>query len=313
MVNMDTYYDILGVDKSASMDEIKKAYRRKSKEFHPDVNPNGEEEFKKINEAYQTLSDETKRAQYDSGGSGKSVFDDMYDMFRNHFRGHQRNSPDFTPLTKNFTFNLGIYDFMTDKVQEIKYDVKVTCAKCTGSGGKTKTCERCGGSGTIRKEMNNGWVHQIIQTTCDVCSGVGHVVVDPCTKCKGKGVNMESRTIKIRPSEIPNTGVMQFKGMGDSIGGISGNLMLSFNLVDQNGYSLYDNKLFYTKVLEYDELLDGKFTMDHPSGKRTVKLPDDFDSSVHFPISGAGINGGPLYIRFVVKLKISSLGKSKHT
>jgi len=210
-MNNTEFYDRLGVSKNASQDEIKKAYRKLSKKYHPDINkePGAEEKYKEVQEAYETLSDEQKRAAYDQYGAaganggfggaggfggfdGAGGFGGFEDIFSSFFGGggssRNPNAPrqgDDLQYRVNLTFEEAI--FGTEK--EVKYNRESSCHTCNGSGAKPGTspvtCGRCHGSGVINVDTQTPLGMMRRQVTCDVCHGRGKEIKDPCTTCHG--------------------------------------------------------------------------------------------------------------------------------
>ena len=178
---MKDYYQILNINKNASQGEIKKAYRKLSKQYHPDVNPQGEEKFKDIAEAYDILGDETKKKQYDNPnpfGQGGNPFD-MFNQQRRQKNPKLKIRVMRVTLTPEESFK-GV-----DK--ELTYKSKVSCELCAGTGGNKNTCTSCAGRGLHRQKMGTGFFTQDSGYTCPTCRGSGQIVIDPCMNCNGLG------------------------------------------------------------------------------------------------------------------------------
>ena len=206
------YYDVLGVEKSASAQDIKKAYRRIAMKYHPDRNPEGadaDEKFKEASEAYEILSDGEKRQAYDQyghagvdpqmggggfqGGSFSDIFGDVFgDIFGGGGGGRRQGPQRGSDL--RYTLEVSLEDAVRGKTTEIKVPSLQHCDTCDGSGAKpgtsVKTCGTCGGSGQVR--MQQGFF--AIQQTCPRCHGNGKVITDPCTACRGQGRQKEENT-----------------------------------------------------------------------------------------------------------------------
>jgi len=216
------YYEILGVSKGASADEIKKAYRQLALKYHPDRNEgdkDAEEKFKKINEAYQVLSDTQKRQTYDRygaaglNGGGFSGFNDfdLGDIFDSFFGGGGRRNRSQKPVD-NYALDIEIpvtIDFM-DAVngleKELKYTIKKPCHECDGSGakgGKKETCSYCGGRGQV--SQRNGFMSFV--QTCPKCAGRGEIVKERCSKCHGAGYELEEVKFNFKIPKGVDTGI----------------------------------------------------------------------------------------------------------
>ncbi len=276
-MNKRDYYEVLGVDKNASSDEIKSAFRRLAKKYHPDVSkePNAAEKFKEAQEAYAILSDESKRKQYDqyghaafdqmNGGSGFDFSDfDFSDILSEIFgqsfggafsgfgnfsnfgsRGQTRSSRGQDRLMKmDLTFEEAV--FGCKKV--INLDVYNECPECKGKGGKgEKTCPTCYGNGTVTKEQNTLFGAFMTRTTCPDCKGKGKVFDSKCSKCKGTGKVRENKDIEVKiPAGVDNGTQLRLQGKGDSgiNGGANGDLYLDFRVKDHVLFEREGNDIY---------------------------------------------------------------------
>lgn len=238
------YYEVLNIERGASVDEIKRAYRRLARQYHPDVNkdPAAEESFKEINEAYEVLSDQEKRAAYDrfghagvNGNAGGSPFGfDISDIFDSFFGGSRGGPQPGGPmrgadLRAGVTLTFAEAIFGTEK--EISVTQHDTCAACHGTrmeGGKEpETCPRCGGAGQIRR-MQNTILGQFMTTTaCDRCGGEGVLITEPCHTCHGEGRVRVTKNLSVTiPAGIDDGMQIRIAGQGDAgvYGGPAGNL-----------------------------------------------------------------------------------------
>lgn len=260
------YYEVLGVQKGASEDEIKKAYRKTAKKYHPDLHPGdkeAEEKFKECNEAYEVLSDPQKKARYDQfgfagvdpnygagqGGYGAGGFGfdgdiDLGDIFSSFFgggfgggfSGRNPNAPQRgrdIQITVNLTFE--------EAAKGCKKDVEVPrvedCSECGGTGAakgtSPKTCTACGGKGYVNVQNRMGFTVVSTQRACSECGGRGKIIETPCGKCAGKGKVRRRKNVSVDiPAGIDEDRIINLRGMGDSgfNGGPAGDLKISVNI-----------------------------------------------------------------------------------
>ncbi|MEI0476435.1 molecular chaperone DnaJ [Brachyspira pulli] len=321
MAEKRDYYEVLGVAKTATNDEIKKAYRKLAMQYHPDRNPGNkeaEEKFKEATEAYEILSDEKKRAQYDQFGfqgvhsdfadaygrggfdfssmfGGAGGFGDLDDIFSSFFGGGfsgrgsrgQRRGND---LRHDVT--LSLEDAVFGKKMEIKLDKNDICDVCHGTGAepgtKTQTCPTCGGSGEVR--MVQGFFS--VKRTCSKCNGSGTIVTTPCKNCRGTGTVRKSKTISVNiPKGIEDNTQLRVSGEGEAIGGgVAGDLYLYIH-VSPHKYYVRDGIDLITEVginivqatLGADILIQ---TLDNKKVK--MKIPAGTNSGQVFKLKGSG-------------------------
>ncbi len=287
MAEKRDYYEVLGVSKTASEQEIKSAFRKKAKEFHPDLNkddPNAAEKFKEAQEAYSVLSDENKRKMYDqyghagvgNGGSGAggfggySNFDgagfDFGDIFDSIFGGSSGGFGGFSNfgggssrqtsratrgsdilMRMNLTFDEAIYGCE----KKFNLDVVEDCDECHGHGGfDREECKTCHGQGTITTQQNTILGSFMSRTTCPDCNGTGHTYKRKCSECNGKGKIKKNKKLTINISEGINTGDRQRvsgKGNPGTNGGENGDLYIEF-VVSDHDYFVRDNDDIYLEV-----------------------------------------------------------------
>lgn len=221
------YYKTLGVEKTATQDEIKSAYRKLAKKYHPDLNPDNKEaevKFKEINEAYETLGDAEKRKMYDIGGSDYaknggfggfssggfstggfgSAFSDIFDMF-GFGGGSKREERQSRVVRVNLTFE----EACMGCEKKITLTLDEDCNKCNGTGAKDgkkyETCKKCNGTGQIRKVQQTIFGQTVVQAVCDECGGTGKKILVPCEECKGKGKVKVTKTHTIHlPAGLEN-------------------------------------------------------------------------------------------------------------
>lgn len=303
------YYEVLGVDKNASEEEIKKAYRKKAIQYHPDKNPGdkeAEEKFKEAAEAYDVLSDPQKRQRYDqfghagvggasqSGGFGggmsmEDIFSQFGDIFGGHFgsfggfggfggqRGGRRVNRGSDLRVK---VKLSLKDIATGVEKKIKVKKYVACSHCHGTGAEgsdgTKTCDTCKGSGVVTRIANTILGQMQTQTTCPTCGGEGKVIVKKCTNCNGEGIvrNEEVITINI-PAGVAEGMQLSMNGKGNAArhGGINGDLLI---LVEEEPHPELlrdENDLIYNLLLSFPQAaLGGSVEVPTVDGKVKVKI-----------------------------------------
>ncbi len=298
------YYKTLGIDKNASKEEIKKAFHKMAHKYHPDKKEGDEAKFKEVNEAYQTLSDDQKRAQYDRfgsdgpqmggfggqdfggfdfsnfGGQGGVEFD-IGDIFGDLFGSRsasRRGKPRGADLQTNLSLSFKESVFGVEK--ELRVTKPSTCTTCKGDGAtpgtKLESCSVCGGSGTV-KNIQRTILGSIATTqTCTKCHGVGKVPKDPCKICRGTGVVNDTRTIKLTvPPGIENGETLRLSGMGEAVqGGQAGDLYVRVTVaphpqIRRSGADLY-SKL---DIKLTDALLGAQYAIETLDGDRPVIIP----------------------------------------
>ncbi|MDU4860008.1 MAG: molecular chaperone DnaJ [Terrisporobacter othiniensis] len=306
------YYDVLGVGKSADATEIKKAYRKLAMKYHPDKNPGdkeAEEKFKEINEAYEVLSDETKRNNYDQfghegvngqgfggaggfGGQGFGGFDDIFgdifgDMFGGGFGGGRprRRGPERGADIRQ-RINISFEEAAFGKKVQVKINRSEECDECHGSGAKPgtskKTCPTCNGSGQVQSVQRTPFGNIASTRTCATCNGEGEVIDSPCSKCHGKGSIRKTKTIEVDiPAGIDEGQMIKLSGQGEfgTRGGPRGDLYIEVSvnvhqLFTREGYDVYlEMPITFAQATLGDEIqvptLDGKVQYQVPEGTQT--------------------------------------------
>lgn len=304
---MEDYYNILDVPETATSEEIKKAYRKKSKEFHPDVNPDGESQFKKIAEAYDILSDPEKKNSYDNqrkyGGSmGGDI--DPWELFRrmhNGFTQRRRSVPD-----KVIKVSVGVLESYRGVEKHINYRRNIKCDPCNGSGGDRVSCSTCNGNGFLQQEVGNGFFRQVVRSACPSCRGEGSTLTNRCNSCGGAGVKSQVENIKVNiPMGVDDGQYIRLQNIGDFTEGMYGNLLLQVEMVPENGFEKNMNDLVYTATFNLEQLQKESFDIPHPDGNLTIKMPNDFDTETPLRVKGKGfkLNSiGDLYVKLRVKI-----------
>ena len=323
------YYEVLGVNKDASEADIKMAFRRLAKKYHPDVNkePDAEEKFKEIQEAYAVLSDENRRKQYDkfgfdafnstSGGYSNggydfsdfdfsSIFDDIFgtgdERFSNFgsafsgFGNFGRSSSSSRKRKGNDSLvymNISFMDSILGSKKEIEITTTEKCSSCDGEGGfGSKTCEECHGSGTITKQQSTIFGSFLTKTTCDTCGGTGKVYEKLCSKCRGKKVQKVVKNVEVKIPEGVVTGSrirLPKYGEPSTSGGENGDLYIEFKVQDHEFYERVGNDLYLTLPITITEAVFGcKKDVKTPKQIVTLTIPAGSKSGEKLRIKGKG-------------------------
>ena len=303
---MKNYYKILEVEENASEEEIKKSYRNLSKKYHPDVNPEGAEMFKEINEAYETLGNKQKKQQYDNarfnpyqGTAFESLFQNMFfqNNFQNQFR--RKSAPD-----KVIRLQISPIESFIGVEKNIQYMRDLSCNSCGGSGGTRKNCDSCGGQGFILRTFGTGFMVQQIRTVCSECEGNGTKLIEPCYKCNGKGTQQTVTEVKVKiPVGCDSGQYLKLQNMGDFKNGEIGDLIVQIELQPKDDYEKINNDLIYNLYLDLEGLKKDKLQIPHPDGDLNVDAPKIFDTSKPLGLRGKGYPNGDMYVRLHVRFQ----------
>lgn len=318
------YYELLGVQKSATEDEIKKAFRKKAREFHPDLHPDDPdcaEKFKEINEAYEVLSDSNKRQRYDqfghagvdpnySGGSGDfggfGGFGDMSDILENIFGGFGGFSGGGSRASANAprqgadiseSIVISFMEACTGKKQELKINRMCTCDSCKGSGAdagtSTEICPDCQGRGSVKTTQRTPFGAISSTKPCPHCGGKGKIIKNPCSKCKGTGRFRNTKTVSFDiPAGIADRQTIRLGGQGDSgvNGGPSGDLHVTVSvkphpLFTRDGYDIHcEIPVTYTQAVLGDEI-----TVPTIDGNVKYSIGEGTQTGTVFRLKGKGV------------------------
>lgn len=315
MTNRD-YYEILGIQKGASDDEIKKAYRNLAKQYHPDANPNdptAEGKFKEVSEAYAVLSDSTKRQQYDQfghaafeQGAGGAGFDfDVDDIFSSFFgggfgdifgRGSSRNGPR-RGANMQVSLQIEFEDAIFGTTKDIRIPVTENCPTCHGSGAKQGTqaenCRNCGGTGQERVNQQTPFGMVATVRTCSACSGHGRIVRDPCVSCRGTGKHKVERTLQVTiPKGIDSGQSIKISGKGESgeKGGPNGDLLVTIYIRPHKLFAREGLNLFIDIPITFVQAsLGAEVTIPTVNGRETYTIKPGTQTGTRITIRGKGV------------------------
>jgi molecular chaperone DnaJ len=310
------YYELLGVARGASGDEIKRAYRRLAREHHPDVahdKSRAEHRFKEINEAYEVLSDPRKRAHYDrfgyvgngasagpgDFGFGTGAFSDIFDMFFGNMRGtaQPRRAGPERGADLRYDVTVTLEDAYHGATKEIVFDRLAQCETCRGSGAKPGTvivpCERCGGSGSVRMGRQTPLGQIVTQTACTRCDGEGHVIAQPCESCGGRGRReAESRLSVNVPAGVEDGSRIRIAGNGEAgtRGGPPGDLYVYMSIAPHPLFKRSGRDTFVDLPITFTQAALGA-TIEVPSLADYVQLtiPPGTQSGTTLRLRGYGM------------------------
>lgn len=317
------YYEVLGVAKDASDDEIKKAYRKLSKKYHPDINkePDADEKFKEIAEAYEILSDPQKRAAYDQyghastdpnfgaggfgggfGGAGgfggfTGGFEDIFDTFfggggaRTRAYNAPRQGADL-----QYRVHLKFEEAIFGKKETIRYRREQECGTCHGSGAKPgtepHTCSKCHGSGAVQVERATPFGRVMTQTVCDVCGGSGKEILEKCPTCSGRGRVEEEHTVSVTiPAGVEDGQQLRLSGQGEAgqNGGPYGDLYVIFSVEESDLFDREGAEIFYTQPISFVQAAMGsEIEVPTVHGKVKLKVPAGTQTGTTFRLRGKG-------------------------
>lgn len=308
------YYEVLGVSKNASKEEIKKAYRKLSKKYHPDINkePDAAEKFKEVKEAYETLSDDQKRAHYDrfghtdptqgfGGGSADfGGFGGFEDIFNTFFGGGARRRDPNAPrqgADLQYTMTISFEDAVFGKEVDIEIPKEETCSTCNGSGAKPgtkpETCSHCHGTGQISTEQNTPFGRIVNRRICYHCEGKGQIVKHKCATCGGSGKVRRNKKIHIKiPAGIDDGQQLRVAGQGEPgiNGGPPGDLYVVFH-VRPHEFFVRDGDDIYCEVpISFVQAaLGDEIEIPTLHGKVKLKIPAGTQTGTKFRLRGKGV------------------------
>jgi molecular chaperone DnaJ len=334
------FYDVLGVNKNASPEELKSAYRKLAVKYHPDKNPGdkaSEDKFKEASEAYGILSDQEKKQNYDNfghaafeggggrqsggfGGFGGADFSDIFEDFFGDFGGGGRSRGRRNTSNKGsdlrYDLSITLEEAYEGKKQDIKFSTTEKCNTCKGNGSKpghsADRCTVCGGNGKVRS--NQGFF--TVQQTCPQCAGSGEEITNPCNDCNGQGNKQASKKISVTiPKGVDDGTRIRLAGKGEagSRGGANGDLYLFINVHSHDLFKRSDENLFFEFPISIADAALGT-TIEIPTidgGKAKIKIPDGTQNGKQFRLKGKGMpymrgsGNGDLYVQVNTEVPIS--------
>lgn len=304
------YYEVLGVTKSASADEIKKAYRKLSKQYHPDINKEAgaDEKFKEIAEAYEVLSDPQKKSRYDQfghqdpgaggfgGGGGFGGFDDIFSSF---FGGGGRRDPNAPRKGDDLQYrmNISFMDAVFGKETEIEIPKEENCTTCSGTGAKpgsdVTTCGTCGGVGEVNQAVDTPFGRMMNRTTCRTCRGEGKIIKDKCTTCHGAGKVKVRKKIKVTiPAGVDDGQQLRVSGQGEPgfNGGPSGDLYIVFRVSNHEHFERDGDDIYYELHITFAQAaLGDELEVPTVHGKVKLRIPAGTQSNTQMRLKGKGV------------------------
>lgn len=337
MADKRDYYEVLGLSKGATDDEIKKAYRRLAKQYHPDMNPGdkvAENKFKEVNEAYDVLGDPDKKAKYDQyghaafdpssgfggggfgGGFGFDGFD-ISDIFSNIFGGgssRRQNGP-VRGEDIRYRLTLSFEEAVFGCKKEISYQRVQKCPECSGSGAakgtSAKTCPDCQGRGQVKVQQRTPFGVMQSTTTCSKCRGTGKIIETPCKNCRGSGFVKASKKLEVSiPAGIDDGQgvVLRGEGCDGRNGGSAGDLVITVNVRPHAFFEREGSDIYCDIPVTYaDMALGAKITVPTIDGTETIDIPEGTQTGTTFTLKGKGVKivntqkRGNMYVTAVIE------------
>jgi len=338
------YYEILGVNKSASPETIKQSYRKLAVKYHPDKNKGekaAEEKFKEASEAYHVLSNKERKQNYDNfghaafdgmgGGRGgfenfdfSSSFSDIFEDFFSDFggRSRRRRSSDFRGSDLRYDINISLEEAYSGKKQDIRFSTSEKCGTCKGQGSapgsSPQSCSVCGGNGRVRS--NQGFF--TVQQTCPQCVGTGEEISNPCKNCSGTGKKQTYKNLTVTiPRGVDDGTRIRLSGKGEAgtKGGANGDLYLFVNINSHKIFKRSEENLYYEFPISIADATLGT-TLEVPivdGGKAKIKIPSGTQTGKQFRLKGKGMpimrgsGNGDLYIQIVTEVPVSLSSEQK--
>lgn len=316
---MPNYYEILNIDKNATQDEIKKSYRTLARKYHPDFNreENASDKFKEIQQAYEVLSDEKRRKEYDNPSDNQ--FQDLgfgfngFDPFQDFFRGFtaQHRSQNIRHNTHiQLDLSLTLEQSLDNQHIPIKFNRTVFCENCNGEGGigEKQTCTHCQGSGQYIKTIRQGNMTMQQRMPCTNCSSKGYSYENVCIECHGAGIKQKREEITIDVQRGMLGGMLNIQGMGnhDFSNAPSGNLIIHITLLEHERIQVaQDGSCWILQEIDpIKALMGGKIEVQGIDEKFTIDIPENTENESVFSFENKGIYKN-LHERYIFNVKIS--------
>lgn len=325
MADKRDYYEVLGVSRNASKEDIKKAYRKLAMKYHPDMNKDNpkaaEEKFKEISEAYEVLADDEKRSRYDQfghegvqsafrrGGFDWSDFthfsdiDDIFSgfsgfggsIFEQFFGGRARGGP-VEGRSLRYDIEITIEEAAKGVEKELRIPHSVTCSSCGGAGAKAndmKTCQTCKGSGQVQRGQKRGYTSFVTITSCPTCRGTGKQVLRPCAECKGTGSTQTTSTIQVSVPKGAEEGMrLRVRGAGEASpnGGPPGDLYIVVHIAPHEYFERDGSNLYVDVNISFAQAaLGAEVQVPTLDGSALVKVPPGTQTGTVFRLKGKGL------------------------
>lgn len=309
------YYEVLGVNKGASTDDIKKAYRNLARQYHPDVNkePNAEAKFKEVKEAYDILSDSAKRERYDRfghedpqagfggagfGGADFGDFGDIFDMFFGGGGGRRRNpNAPRKGADLQYSMTLEFKEAVFGKETDITIPREDECDTCHGTGAKPgskiETCSICKGTGQQETVQNSPFGRVVNRRICSACQGQGKIIVEKCAECRGAGRVKKRKNIHIKvPAGVDDGAQLRVAGEGEPgiNGGPPGDLFIVLRVKEHEFFDRDGDNIFCEVPITFTQAaLGDEIEVPTLDGKVKLKIPEGTQTGTNFRIKGQGV------------------------
>jgi len=343
MMSKRDYYEVLGIGKDATENDIKKAYRQLAKKYHPDLNPDNKEaeaKFKEATEAYEILSDGEKRSRYDRfghagvdpqaggydqgfGGFG-DIFEDIFDIFGGGFSGSRRTGP-VRGADLRYNLNLEFKEAIFGVEKEIQIRRMENCDTCGGTGAKPgtskETCPTCNGRGEVRYAQQTAFGQFVRTSACDTCGGTGEIIREKCSTCHGVGKEIKTKRIKVKiPQGVDTGSVISMRGEGEAgdRGGPRGDLYIYINVMEDKIFSRTGNNIYLNVPISFAEAALGA-EIEVPTLEEVVKyhIPEGTQTGTEFRLRNMGVPNlrgygrGDLFFTVDVKVPTKLTDKQK--